>query len=292
MRSFARSSRVAVVLMTLFGWTSLLVADPPAVSHSHELDATPVSFRKADLDLRTHPIDPALRLAEESLRHVRANVNDYTALFAKRCRVDGNLPPLQFAHLKIKNRKVDSGQMLAPMSVYLDYLKPSSVKGREVIWVENENEGKIVVHQGGLAGLLTLHLDPEGSLAMRGQRYSIRSIGIENLLEQIIGVAKEDRLHGECFVEIDPAAQLGNHQCTRVTITHPEPRDHFRFHQAVVLFDNDLNIPIRYCAWTWPTTPGGKPVLDEEYNYLRVEVNTGLSAIDFDPANPDYRYAD
>ncbi|WP_230262359.1 DUF1571 domain-containing protein [Stieleria sp. JC731] len=268
-------------------------ADQPAPNDvESSVTATPVSYRPSSLNLRSHPIDPALQLAQESLLHVQTNVKDYTALFAKRCRVDGELPPLQFAHLKVRNRKLDSGQLITPMGVYLDYLKPSSVKGREVIWVEDQNEGKIVVHQGGLAGLLTLYLDPDGALAMRGQRYSIRSIGIENLLHQLISVAQEDRLHGECVVDIDPDVQLGTHNCTRITITHPEKREHFRFHQAVVLFDNDLHIPIRYCSWKWPETEGGKPVLDEEYNYLKVKVNTGLSQSDFDPANPEYRYSE
>ena len=35
-----------------------------------------------------HPIDAALEIARESLRHSQANINDYTAVFVKRCRVD------------------------------------------------------------------------------------------------------------------------------------------------------------------------------------------------------------
>ncbi|WP_160149338.1 DUF1571 domain-containing protein [Roseiconus lacunae] len=268
------------------------VPEPENPKPGAETSAQSVGFRMRSNVLPSHPIDPALEIAQKSLAHVKNNIDDYTALFAKRCRVGGELPPLQFAHLKMRNRKLENGSIVAPMSVYLDYLKPSSLKGREVIWVENAYDGKLVVHQGGLAGLITLHLDPEGSLAMRGQRYSIQSIGIEKLLEQVIEVASHDRNYGECLVEIDDDARLGQHRCTRVTITHPEKRDHFRFHRAVVLFDNDLQLPIRYCAWTWPTSPGGKPVLDEEYNYLKMQVNTGLSQSDFDPANPDYRYVD
>ncbi len=239
-----------------------------------------------------HPLDPALAIAQSSYDHVCSNVNDYTALFVKRCRVGGEMPPLQYAKLKIRTRKVnqDDGSLVTPLSVYLDFLKPSSVQGREVIWVENANDGNLVVHQGGFASFLTTRLDPEGMLAMRGQRYSIKQIGIENLLRQIIQTGQSDRRFGECEVAIRDDVKFGPSNCTVLEITHPVKREHFRFHLARVYFDKELNVPIRYQAWTWPETPGGAPVLDEEYNYFKIQVNVGLSDSDFDETNPEYRF--
>ena len=237
-----------------------------------------------------HPIDPALDIAIASLKHVQTNVDDYSALFVKRCRVNGALPPLQFARLKVRNRKTEDDQITAPFSVYLDFLKPSNVKGREVIWVEGANDGEMTVHQGGMASFLTLNIDPEGTLAMRGQRYSIKEVGIENLLEIIVSTGYQDRQHGECEVKIHHDKKFGQINCTVLEITHPIKRDHFRFHRALVYLDNSLHLPVRYQAWTWPESPGGKPVLDEEYNYFKLQVNGGLSDSDFDAANPDYRF--
>lgn len=237
-----------------------------------------------------HPIEPALEIAMASLQHVQGNVDDYTALFVKRCRVDGAMPPLQFARLKVRTRKTVNDHAVTPLSVYLDFLRPNSAKGREVIWVEGENNGNMVVHQGGMASFLTVNIDPEGFLAMRGQRYSIKEIGIENLLQQIITTSLQDRQHGECDVYIDRNKKLGKLTCTSIEIRHPEKRDHFRFHRALVYFDNSVNLPVRYQAWAWPETPGGKPVLDEEYSFFNLEVNVGLSATDFDAANPNYRF--
>ena len=239
---------------------------------------------------RVHPLDPALEIVRDSLQHCQANVDDYTALFVKRCRVDGELPPLQYAKLKIRNRKTSDQQLISPLSVYLDFLKPSSVKGREVIWVENQNNGNLVVHQGGFASFITTQLDPEGRLAMRGQRYSIKEIGIENLLLKVWDIGQRDRLHGECEVKIVPNHRFGQSNCTVIQITHPNRRDHFRFYRARLYFDDQLNLPIRYQAWTWPETAGGEPVLDEEYNYFNLKVNVGLSSTDFDTANPEYRF--
>ncbi|MCA9140622.1 MAG: DUF1571 domain-containing protein [Planctomycetales bacterium] len=231
-----------------------------------------------------------MEIARASLAHLQANVDDYTALFIKRCRVDGVLPPLQYAKLKLRNRKHEGLAIATPLSVYLDFLKPSSVQGREVIWVENENDGNLVVHQGGFASFITTQLDPEGMLAMRGQRYSIKEIGIENLLQKFLAIGSQDREHGECDVKIHSDINFGTSTCTVVEIVHPQRRDHFRFHRARVYFDNSSNLPIRYQAWLWPQTPGGDPVLDEEYNYFNLQLNVGLSATDFDANNPEYRF--
>lgn len=237
-----------------------------------------------------HPIDPALQIAVNSLNHVRSNVSDYTAVFIKRCRVNGDLPPLQFAKMKIKNRRTEGQDIVQPLSVYLDFLEPKAVKGREVIWVENKNEGKLLVHQGGLARFLTVRVDPDGPLAMRGQRYSIRQIGIENLLRQIIQTGLNDRKYEDCQVAIRKNVKFGNSVCTVIEIEHTEKADHFRFHRAQVFFDDKLQMPVRYKAWTWPTSADGEPVLDEEYNYMRLQVNVGLEEIDFDENNPNYRF--
>ena len=281
MQHFPKSLSVSMLALTL-------AAIAPMLACGEDIDRVArLSTPKPDL---RHPIDPALEIARESLENVRANIEDYTAVFIKRCRVDGVLPRLQYASLKIRNRRLDGDQTVTPLSVYLDFLKPASVKGREVIWVEDANEGNMIVHQGGFASFLTTHVHPEGMIAMRGQRYSIKEIGIENLLEKIIATGQRDRNYDECEVKIHSDKKFGQSSCTMVEITHPVRRDHFRFHRARVYFDNALNAPIRYQAWLWPSTPGGKPVLDEEYNYFNLKVNVGLSATDFDPANPEYRF--
>ena len=148
----------------------------------------------------------------------------------------------------------------------------------------------MVVHQGGMARFVTLNLDPKGYLAMRGQRYPVMDIGIENLLKKIIETAERDRQHDECEMKIYRDAKVGKMSCTMVEVIHPVRRAHFDFHRARVYFSEDLNLPIRYKSWTWPEAEGQEPPLQEEYNYLRMAVNVGLTEADFDPENPAYRY--
>ena len=51
-----------------------------------------------------------------------------------------------------------------------------------------------------------------------------------------------------------------------------------------------MSMPIRFEKYSWPPTPDGEPVLEEEYTYLRVKTNVGLTDQDFDIGNPEYRF--
>ena len=237
-----------------------------------------------------HPLDPALSTARHSLQHIQTNVRDYTAIMSKRLRVDGQLNDYQHTYVKIRNRRVENDRLTTPMSVYLYFLNPDAIKGREVIWVENRNNGKMVAHDAGLKSLIKVDLDPNGSMAMRGQRYPITEIGLEKLVQKVIETGNRDRQRDECQVKFYDGAKINQRACRMFEIIHPVERPYFDFHRAQVFFDNDLNMLIRYASWSWPKEQGGKPVLEEEYTYSDIKVNVGLTDLDFDPDNPDYGF--
>ena len=82
-----------------------------------------------------HPLDRALDIARRGLASSQANVNDYTAVLVKREEIGGTLNPHEYMFVKVRNRKVADGQVVQPLSVYLNFLKPTAIKGREVIYV-------------------------------------------------------------------------------------------------------------------------------------------------------------
>lgn len=237
-----------------------------------------------------HPLDPALETARAGLAHIRNNLSDYTALLVKRERVKGKLGEHQFMEAKFRQRRVENQQIVQPFSVYLKFLKPQSVKGREVVWVENRDEGKLIAHEGGFKNLLRVKLSPNNTLAMLGQRYPITQIGIENLIVQLIEKGERDRKHDECEVRFVQKAKVDGRECTMIEVVHPAPRPHFDFYRARIFIDDELQVPIRYAAWTWPEDEGGVPVLEEEYTYTQLRVNVGLTDRDFDPDNPEYNF--
>lgn len=243
---------------------------------------------------RPHPLDPALRIAYEGQERIRREINDYTAVIAKRERDlnDGVLPKdPEFMFAKIRNRKLDaSGKIVTPFSVYMRFLAPEEKKDREVIYVEGQNNNKLVAHGTGVQGWITVSLDPRGKLAMTGNRYPLTDIGIENMISELIKKGERDRKRDEIDVQFYKNAKVDERICTCLRVTHPVKREYFDFHVAEIFIDDELNVPVRYAAYQWPTTPGGEPVLDEEFTYLDMQLNVGLTDADFDPRNPDYDF--
>ena len=78
-------------------------------------------------------------------------MTDYTCTFYKRERINGRLTPLYVMEMKARTK---------PRSIYFKFADP--YKGREAIFVEGQNGGKILAHEVGFTKLLagTLELDP------------------------------------------------------------------------------------------------------------------------------------
>lgn len=238
------------------------------------------------------PLDLALDMARQALAHSRSSIDDYTAVIIKREQVSGKLSEPEYMFAKIRNRKVMEGRLAVPFSVYLLFLKPADVKGREVVYVENKNDGKLIAHEGGMKGrfLPTVPLLPTGVLAMRGQRYPLTEIGIENLISKLIERGETARRHPEITCEFRHNAKLKDRKCTIIQLNQPRKVSELDFSVAQVFIDDELNIPIRYVAYDWPAQPGGTGQILEEYTYLDVKLNVGLSDTDFDRNNPKYGF--
>jgi hypothetical protein len=238
-----------------------------------------------------HSLDPAIQLAHQSLGIIGSSIQDYTAKLVKRERIGDELGEYEFMFAKIRNRKVQNQATVVPFSVYLAFLKPATVKGREVIYVENQNQGRVIAHEGGMKRMLGTHaLEPTGWMAMQGQRYPITDIGIENLVTKLIERGERDKRFGECGVRFLEGAKVSERACTVIEVTHPEKIGPYDFHIAQVFLDNEYKIPVRYAAYSWPRVAGGEPELLEEYTYQDINFNVGLTDADFDPNNPQYGF--
>jgi hypothetical protein len=220
---------------------------------------------------------------------MRANVKDYSAIMIKRERVNGELLDPEYMQLKIRNRRTDESGT-TPLSMYMKFVKPRKCSGREVIWVEGRNNNQLTVHEGsGIVSLKTFNLDPDGWMAMQGNRYPIYEAGIENLIVKLIEKAERDRAAGYCEVKYRKGAKLNGRSCSVIEVCHPVKKDPYDFCNAKVFIDDELKMPIRYSAHIWPER-GNKPLLLEEYTFLNLKLNPGLTDADFDPSNPQYNF--
>ncbi len=300
-RTIAFAVLAVVVLGASFGLVQLLLrantasADSPAAAPANPLrssDGAPPAKQVAAAPVANappaavpghHPLDAAIERAEQIAKHLREDVKDYTCVIVKQERIDGKLHDEEFMAAKIRPD---------PLSVYLKFLKPGDLKGREVLYVEGANDGKLAAHEGsGFRSLLpVIWLKPTDPLAMNGQRYPITTIGMSKLTGRLIEVAKHDRQFGEVEVHFYKNAKVNGRVCSVIEVIHPVPRQSFLFHKAVIYIDDELNLPIRYEAYSWPKNPGDKPPLDESYTYLNVKLNVGLTDADFDVKNPKYHF--
>ena len=270
---------------------TLLAKDPKLTEPVHRVAIAP-SIAPVPAIAKAHPLDEALEMAHVGLQDCRAKVNDYTAILVKRERVDGVLSGNEFIYTKIRNRKVKDGKVVQPFSVYLNFLKPSSIKGREALYVEGENDGKIVAHEGGTKGkwLPTISMSPNGSLAMRGQRYPMTEIGIENLIVKLIERGNTAKKCPDVEVEVRKNARIKDRQCTVLQVVQPTKESGLEFYKAQVFLDDELNLPIRYIAYDWPKKNTESLDILEEYTYLNLKVNVGLTDKDFDRYNEKYNF--
>ena len=238
-----------------------------------------------------HPLDRAVVYAKDALQGMRTEVFDYTALLAKREQINGVVGNPSFMAVKVRCPRTLKNGTKTPFSIYMKFLKPKASAGREVIWVDGHNDGKLIVHEGsGLMSMKKFQLDPTGFLAMKGQRYPIYEAGLENLIVKLIEKAERDRAVGPCVVNYKEGAEINKRPCSLIELVHEQKKYPYEFHKAHVFVDSELQVPVRFAAYDWPTSPGAKPKLIEEYTYYNIKVNTGLTDMDFNPDNPAYKF--
>jgi len=248
--------------------------------------------RLKDTNADAHPLDPALKIADKSLQHIQANIADYTCIMTKQERLGDKVGEEQKIFCKVRNRKVDEDdEIVMPLSVYMRFIKPK--KGREVIWVEGKNDGKLTAHEpGGLIGLKTWHLPHDGKIAMMGQRYPISQTGFENLVYQLIdrGLKELKYDKSETEVKIDKDFEFNGRSSTKIVVRHPKESDLYDFYEGRIIVDNEWNIPVHYSAYLWPEKKGGELPLIESYTYTDIKLNVGLTDEDFNSENPEYNF--
>jgi len=237
-----------------------------------------------------HPLTPLIRFAEGRLRWLEA-VKDYTCTVTKRERLDGHLQQMRSMEVKIRHSQTHDGREVAPFSVYLRYLSPSDVAGREVVYVQGAHKGRMIVRRGGPRfPSMTLSIAPDSFAAMQESRSPITEVGVKSAIVKMLDIARHDLQYGECEVKYYVGAKVNERVCTVVQITHPVQRSHFLYHVAQIFIDDEFGLPIRYAVHDWPEEPGGAPSLMEEYTILKLRLNAGLADTDFDHRNPAYGF--
>jgi len=215
--------------------------------------------------------------------------SDYTAVFTKQELVAGELLDEQEIQLKVRH---------APFSVYLKWM--TGDKGREVLYVDGQNEGRMVVHAGGWkARLPALTIDPHSSLAMGESRYPVTKAGILELAKTMIGVHQTDIAVNNLASCIQGEDQeFGGRPCECFQVEYRDQKVSPTYRKSITLIDKEWGIPVYAKNYAWPTdsTASADPAevdeatLVEFYSYTEIELSPQFADADFDRSNEEYRF--
>lgn len=267
-------------IVQLWAWAG---SPEPRVQTVHKIVTHIAKPQPLESNAGEHPLDRPIALAKQALATLE-KVDGYTATLVKRERIGDDLCSPEKMELKLRHE---------PLSIYLKFLTPDSVAGREVIYVEGANDGKLLVHMPGplMRQLGTLALNPTGFLALQGQRYPITELGVKKLTEQLIERGEHDQhVRRAPRVQFFHGAKIGDTPALRIEVVHQEQWEDDPAYKAVVYLNAEHMIPIRYEGYGWPATPDEEPSLLEQYTYLDVELNPGLTDADFETGNRAYRF--
>ncbi len=227
-------------------------------------------------------VDPAAELAakvdEIFTKVVKAvnGVTNYTVTFTKQEFVDGKLQEMETIFMK--HRK-------SPNCVYMSWTKNPN-KGRETLWCQGVHDNEIRAHEGGFLGIVSVWLDPNGSMAMKGNRHPITDAGIWHTTELI----KKDYDLGKknpSLVKYADYEEKSINGEPSMCITAIQPSDKsagFYAGKATICINKNHYLPTMLKIWDH----SGKMI--EYYTYSKYKINPGLTDEDFNEKNKDYKF--
>jgi hypothetical protein len=230
------------------------------------------------------------RILLEQGRRRLADVSDYTCTFFKQERLGTELSEGQIMELKMRHK---------PFSVYMKWL--NGEKGRELLYVDGEQDNKMIVHPGGWKARIvpSIKLEPDSSLALSESRHPVTMVGLLKLSDEIITRRKteiEHRCPVRCqFIENETANER---PCYCFVSTYLDRKTSEEYRKSIQYIDREWLLPISVKNFAWPEakqTFANDGALDEatlieHYAYTELQLNQQLANDDFDRANKAYNF--
>lgn len=202
-------------------------------------------------------------------------VNDYTARFTRQERVVGILRLREEALLKFQR----------PDRIYLRWIS-GPPKGREILFVKGRDDDRALVHEPGLvSGFFTTLLTPDSPRVLRESRHPITDVGLGRLIELLVSNARRALERGELTLRDLGVAEDSGRRVSRLEVMLPrDPGRGYYCYRALVSIDLEWGLPVAATIFGWDDR------MVADYRYRDLRLNPGLSANDFDPANPEYSF--
>jgi len=129
------------------------------------------------------PAEDPVTLLERGLAWHDANVRDYQGVFAYREQKDGQLGEPVACRFRFR---------LEPFSLYMEWIYGAG-RVDKLLYVEGQNDGKMIVHPTGLIGLVvpSAAVHPDGKEARKSSSHSITEFGLRTVLAKVLRSFRE-----------------------------------------------------------------------------------------------------
>lgn len=237
------------------------------------------------------PITPSITahrrsigLLEQGIKRLEA-ASGYTAVFHKQEVVGGEMTEMQMMQLKLRH---------APFSVYMKWTEGKP--GQELLYVDGQNDGDMVVRPGGLKGRIlgAIKLNPNGTMAKGESRHPITQAGLLQLSHRILDSRYNEANWTSGYSCTEDTSEVDGRPCYRFTIVYDSPQHRADYRKSVIWIDQEQLFVSKIENFGWPSDdnlPASRldaETLIELYSYTNVNFDKQLAAIDFNVANESY----
>lgn len=208
----------------------------------------------------------------EQVEESYARVRDYTAVFQLKERVDDKVKPEETILVKFQK----------PFKVYMSWPAES---GKQALYVDGQNDNKVLAHCPGLLGLWSWSFKPTDPVLMKNNRHPLTDIGFGHIIQIMSHDIPAALAHGEMdIIRIGDETFAGRD--TTIVEARFTPHDGRKYYTSrmVCHIDKEQLLPIGIACYD------DKDALEEQYSYKDVKVNVGLTENDFSRDNKAYRF--
>jgi hypothetical protein len=204
---------------------------------------------------------------ESCLKHYDRDVRGYTMTMQKQERLQGRLQNKEVIEIAFKDQ---------PHSVSLHWLQGAR-KADRVIYVAGENDGQMLAHPTGAAGMLVkvVRRKVDSEEARQSARYTLDQFGFKNTLNRAITSMQAAQKKGTLRLEFQGEAKVieaGQRVCYKIKRTYSEPEADGT--QELTLYvDRENYLPIGVVVKGKVEPESGNRELLGEYFFRDVRLN-------------------
>jgi hypothetical protein len=217
--------------------------------------------------------DPVTFLEKCLERYQHQKITGYTCILEKQERIDGRLQ---------EREVIDAAYRAQPYSVFMRW-KQGARRAASALYVEGENDNKMLIHPSGVAGMLrkVVSRDPEGADARAGGRYTIKEFGMLKATERTLHDWKAAQKEGTLRVEyrgVYEIHEVGDRPCYVLRRICAKP-DAEGVGQVTLYIDQETWLQVG----TVLKKEDGKTLVGE-YLFHDIKLNPKFAADQFKPA--------